>query len=178
MKTHIYHSADGTIQQVLHASDDAEPIPLADYTVLVLDGSVLVAGKRVQAGELVAFVRVPTLEELQAAKWEDIKRSRDLIEFGSFTWDGSVFDADPVSTSRIMGAFSLALAAKMVAQPFSIDWTLKDNTVRTLSADEMIAVGSTLGAIVKQAHETAGALRTSIDQAADEATLETITWPA
>ena len=117
-----------------------------------------------------------SLDAKKLRKWHLVKAQRDTREFGTFTWDGSVFDCDTVSTGRIMGAFSLALAAKILAAPFSQDWTLADNTTRTLSADDMLGVGLALGTNVGTAHAIAKSLRDAIVAAPDEAALEQITW--
>lgn len=116
-----------------------------------------------------------TLEDLKVQQWLTIKAARDEAEFGGFAWDGSVFDSDPQSQSRIQGGVQLATMA--AEQPFSIDWTLADNTVRTLSAPDMIAVGVALGAHVQGVHATARALRAQIEAATTAAEVEAISWP-
>jgi len=119
-----------------------------------------------------------TFAAKQLAKWEEMKARRAEVEFGSFVWDGSTFDSDPTSTSRIMGAFSLAMAAAGAGAPYEIEWTLADNTKRVLSAADMIAVGMTLGTAVATAHGTASSLRAAIDAATTTAQLEAISWPS
>lgn len=116
------------------------------------------------------------LKRLKAKKWQEMKDARDAIEFGSFTWDGSTFDSDPVSASRITGAFALALAAKLTGQPFSEEWTLLDNTTRTLSADDMLAVGVARGTAVAAAHHRASTLRAQISAATTAQQVEAIQW--
>lgn len=118
-----------------------------------------------------------TLDEHKARHWAQIKAAREAAEFGSFDWDGSRFDSDSLAQARIMGAVQMAVLAAGAGQPFRIDWTLRDNTVRTLSGADMIAVGLALGAHVNAQHEIGRALRAKVRAAGDEAALAAIAWP-
>ena len=102
-----------------------------------------------------------TLNEVKDAQWASIKQARCGAEYGGFTWDGSDFDSDPISQGRITGAVTLAQMDSAV----SIVWTLADNSVRTLSAADMIAVGVALGQHVNACHERARVLRGEIEAA-------------
>lgn len=113
-----------------------------------------------------------TLSDLQVAKWAQIKRDRDEAEFGGFTWDGSPFDSDAISQSRIQGAVQLAA----MAPGFTIDWTLADNTVRALSGSELAAVGVALGLHVGTQHAKARVLRTQIEAATTATEVEAVAW--
>jgi hypothetical protein len=99
-----------------------------------------------------------------------MKASRTLAEHGGFTWDGSVFDSDPTSQNRITGAVTLA----MLSPAFAIDWTLADNTVRTLSQTDMMQVGAALGVHVGTQFAKAQAFRTLIYAASTVAELNNI----
>lgn len=109
------------------------------------------------------------------AAWERIRQARDAAENGAsaFEWDGSVFDSSPM---RIGGAFSAARAALELGIPFSVDWTLADNTVRTLSATEMVEVGFAQLAHVEALHTKARQLRAQIYAATSLAEIEAVTW--
>jgi len=118
------------------------------------------------------------LTEGRAQAWARIKAARESMEFGPFVWDGQTFDGDSESQRRIQGAAQLATLAQATGQPFSIDWTLADNTQATLTATEMIGVGVALGQHVNGAHGIARTLRTQIDAATTPEELEAIQWPA
>lgn len=118
----------------------------------------------------------PTLEGAKQAKWDEIKAARAAQETGGFTWDTSTFDSDHVSQGRIQGAVQLALLAADAGQPFAIDWTLADNTVRTLDAAGVIAVGLALGAHVQAAFAHGRDLYAAIEAAADTAAVAAISW--
>jgi hypothetical protein len=113
----------------------------------------------------------------QVKKWWEIKIKRDQVEFGGFVWDGSSFDSDSQSQSRIQGAVQLALLAAQANQPFSITWTLQDNSARVLNGQEMIEVGLALAQHVQTTHETARLLRAQIDSSTTVQQLAAIIWP-
>lgn len=115
-----------------------------------------------------------SLDEVKRHRWNGIKQERAQREYVGFAWDGSTFDSDPVSQSRIQGAVQLA-GLDPVA--FSIDWTLADNTVRTLSGADMVAVGVTLAQHVNGLHVIARGLRAQIESATTIAEVESVVWP-
>ena len=108
-----------------------------------------------------AWIDPRSLQDFKDARWAGVRRERDRAEFAGFSWDGSRFDSDALSQQRIAGAVTLA----MMNSAFSIGWTLADNTVRTLNAADMIAVGVALGQHVNACHERARVLRGEIDGA-------------
>lgn len=119
-----------------------------------------------------------TLDEHKAKHWAQIKAARDAAEFGSFDWDGSRFDSDALAQARIMGAVQMAVLAAAAGQQFAIDWTLQDNTVRTLTGSDMIAVGLALGAHVGRQHAIGRQLRARVMAATTAAEVAQIVWPS
>ena len=117
-----------------------------------------------------------TLQDFKDAKWAEIKQHREAAENGGFVWDGSRFDSTPISQSRIQGAAQLATLAKINNQPFSIEWTLMNNGTRSLSADDMIAVGMALGAHINEQHVRARQLREQIEAATTPEEVEAVRW--
>lgn len=117
-----------------------------------------------------------TLNDLKSTKWLEIKQARNQAEFGGFTWDGSAFDSDPTSQSRIQGASQLATLALMNAQPFSIDWTLADNSTRTLTAEDMLAVCTTMGIHSNTQHSLGRTKRQEIELATTPEEVTSINW--
>lgn len=130
------------------------------------------------AGGTVIPPEARTLDEAKQLKWAEIKRGRDAVEYGGFDWDGSHFDSDETSRSRIQGAVQLARIAQSFGQLYSIDWTLSDNSERTLSGDDMVSVGVALGTHVGAAFETARVLRAQIDAATTTEEVDAVAWPA
>lgn len=117
-------------------------------------------------------------EKARAEKWKQIKAARELAELDVFTWNGHQFDGDLNATRRINGAVTLALVAMTLGEPFTIDWTLADNSMITLSGPDMLAVGVALGQSAGGAHARAAALRTQIQSATTQAELDAISWVA
>lgn len=105
-----------------------------------------------------AWIDPRTLDDLRAAKWDEVKAARDAAEFGGFVWEGRVFDSDQISQGRITGAVQLA----QMDPDFVIDWTLADNAVVQLDALQMQAIGAALGAHVSAQHARARTLREEI----------------
>jgi len=107
-----------------------------------------------------------TLDDLKAAKWEQVKAQRDAAEFGLFVWSGHAFDGDESAQRRINLAVMGVQAAVIAGNSsWSVDWTLADNTSLTLSASDMIGVANALGANIAQAHALARVKRQQIEAA-------------
>jgi len=113
-----------------------------------------------------------TLDEIKTKQWEIIKAARTQAEYSGFTWDGSAFDSDAVSQARLTGAVQLA----QLNPAMTLDWTLKNNTVRTLSAADLTAVGVALGVHVATQFAKGQALRAQIDAATTKEAVEAIVW--
>lgn len=119
-----------------------------------------------------------TLDGAKTRQWQQVKADREREEFGGFTWDKSTFDSDPQAQSRIQGGAQLATLAMLGKQEFLVDWTLADNTVRTLNGDDMLAAGRALGAHVMFTHATGRRLREAILAAATLDEVQAVEWPA
>jgi hypothetical protein len=89
------------------------------------------------------------IEQLKEAKWEKIRNFRNEMEYGGFYWNNYKFDSDLVSQSKIQGAVQLALLSP---ENFLIDWTLADNSVVSLNAEQMIEVGKALATHIITQH--------------------------
>ena len=112
------------------------------------------------------------LADQKDTKWEEIKSSRNEVEFGTFVWNDYTFDCDEVSQRRIQGAVQLASLDTNTV----MDWTLADNTVQTFNATELQQIGQALGAHVNSCHVKARGLRDQINAAESEAELSVISW--
>lgn len=163
--------------------------PLAD--VYVVDGLVVeytqdqAAAKAVRpanparwSNAEMRWIDMRSLADAKSDRWRELKAARDAAEFGPFTWDGSTFDGDSASQSRIQGAAQLAMLAEAAGQGLAIDWTLADNTVRTLGAADLIAVGVAMGEHIAAAHAIGRALRQQIEEAATFDAVAAVAWPA
>lgn len=113
-----------------------------------------------------------TFSDLKATAWATIKAARASAEFGGFVWDGSTFDSDEASQRRLQGLVQLA----SLNPSLSIAWTLADNTTRTLSAADALAVGEALASHVAQAFAHGQALRYQLEAATTKAAIEAVQW--
>jgi hypothetical protein len=113
-----------------------------------------------------------TLAPAKEAKWEEIKQQRDGQEFGSFEWQGNQIQCDEVSQRRLQGAVQMAAISPSIV----IDWTMEDNSVVSLTALQVMDMGTALGAHVTATHERGRMLRQLINDATTEIQLDLITW--
>lgn len=141
------------IDQVLVAASDSP----------FQDGSVLPP-----AGDLTAA---------KARRWAQVKQLRSAMEFGPLLWDGSTFNGDAVAQTRIQASARRAAAAIAAGEALTEDWTLADNTVRTLTAADLVALGAALDARPSQLHEIARGLRERIDAALTPEEAASVDWP-
>ena len=174
----ILHTPDGEIFQT--GSCGRNQLEYQEIPGLVLLEGSAVVGKNFinESGAVVALPDKPgvhhkfdypsktwvdprSLEEHKTAQWALIKAARNEAEFGGFTWDGSIFDSDQVSQARIQGAVLLATSNP----DFVVDWTLADNTIRSLTADDLTAISQALGEHISLQHTRARNARALLDQA-------------
>ena len=120
--------------------------------------------------------KVITLQEIldkaKAIKWAELKKDRATAEYAGFTWDSSVFDTDQVSQGRISSAVTLAT----LDASFTVNWTLADNSIRTLSAADMIAFGQALGSHIEAIFVHGQDLRTQLEMATTLEGINALNW--
>lgn len=120
------------------------------------------------------WIDARTLDGVKMRTWERIKAARSMAETADFACGGVVYQADK---DRITGATQVALLAQAAGQPYSIDWTLSDNTQVTLDATGMISVGAALGEHIAKVFDIGRDLRGQIAAATSYEMLEAIVWP-
>jgi hypothetical protein len=117
-----------------------------------------------------------SLDQAKQQKWSEIKRARTAEEFGTFLVGGYEFDCDKDSQTRINSAFQSAMDARTNGEPFSIDWTLADDTNVTLARAQVIAVGRALQEHVNAVYDKSRQLRDQIASAVSIQELDGISW--
>lgn len=96
--------------------------------------------------------RDPHLEEVRAdALFAARKHAYDL-EFGGLKTTWGPIATDIASQSRIAAHVSAAMIAKMGDADYSISWRMMDDQYVTLSANDMMAVGSMLASFINAVH--------------------------
>lgn len=126
----------------------------------------------------------PLAGDLQHAKvraWAQVKAARDRAADGGC--DTALGRVDTTDRSRILiaGAVQMAQIAKAAAEPYSVDWVMANNQPVHHDADEMIALGMTVGQHIADCWEHAQQLRAAIEAAGSVeaiAAIDTSTgWP-
>lgn len=112
----------------------------------------------------------PRLKKLRADKWAQIKAARDADTDSPLVTPLGAFDHDADSRAAIA-----AQAQVCAATGDGVSFTLADNTVATLSAEEMRAVWLASDRVEQLARAQAAQLRAQI-QAASAAQLDAIAW--
>ena len=132
---------------------------------------------RFSGGDYVPEVATSDLEDAKLIKWAQIKSRRDQEESNGFVVEGvGTFDSDVQSRTNIIGA---ALAAKIkidASEPFSIDWTTRDNTVVPLTAEQAIGLGFDMFTHLDATHQHSRQLFTQIQDATTVEEVNTINW--
>jgi hypothetical protein len=103
------------------------------------------------------------LNDIRLCLWDQVKTKRDAVINGGAPTPSGAVDSDELSRSNISGAVLAALIAKTAGAPFSMNWTMLDNSVATLDADAVIALGLAVMQHVNLAHDRARALRAEIE---------------
>ena len=117
-----------------------------------------------------------TLSDLRAAKWAEIKARRDTAEFAVFTYNAMEFDGDLDAQRRLMAYISVSKSALAAGQPFTAEFTLANNSLVTLSAEDFIGIELAKVQAVAAAFAHAAALRLQIEAATTAAELDALAW--
>lgn len=114
-----------------------------------------------------------TLQDLKDEHWTLMKLARAAAIDAPLPTPYGVFDSDASARTSITDA---VLMLQKVGPAGTIDFTLADNTVVTLTTAQMVQVGLLLGQKVQQAYTIARARRTQIEAATTPAEVEAVTW--
>ena len=87
-----------------------------------------------------ALKQAQELIEAKASKQALLKQARDSVEYGPFIYNGMVFDGDLDAQRRLGVLVSAAKTAIASGYSFAKDFTLADNTVVQLTAEDFIGI--------------------------------------
>lgn len=149
----------------------------------------------VQAGKLVRIPEQPSrdfqfnwktkewedprsLEDLKYLKWLEIKEARNAAEFAAFTYKRMKFDNDPTSWRRLSDYISAAKSAISLGEPFSVEFTLANDKVVTLSSTDLVNIEFARIRNVMKVFSHALKLRKQIQEAKSEKELSEVFWNA
>lgn len=128
--------------------------------------------------EVAQFLPI-NMEPLRAMLRGKLREMRDDAQAaGCLTPFGTV-DSDQASQLKILGA---VVTAQISPPEWSIDWTMADNSVVSMSAAGVTAMGVAVSSHVNNCHQYARALSAELDSANDipdaYAVLENAEWPS
>lgn len=123
-------------------------------------------------GGLVVWLDPRPIEMARAARVAAMRDARDAVLNSTFTWDGSTFDADQVSQTRLLGAVVAALEPGF--DPTL--WRLADNSWRELTGTQLRAVYQALQQHVRASFTQFGQREAAINNAATVAAVDAVTW--
>lgn len=154
----------------------SQPVPMAVAGLSDVEAGLL------QSGWLAGGTSVPdeaaSLDSAKARAWARVKDERTARLAGTFEHDGNVYDIDPLN---ITGAALDAQLAITANEAWEQAWVLANNTIVTLTPEEMIAVGRACKAAVSSLWAVSQYLRGLIEAVQPGpnaiAEVEAITWP-
>jgi hypothetical protein len=117
-----------------------------------------------------------TLKDLQDARWEIIKAARAAYIDAPLSTPHGTFDSDASARTSITDAVLMLKSQEDLGQAGTIDFTLADNSVVTLTTSQMVEVGLLLGQKIQQAYTTSRARRAAIEAATTPAEVDAISW--
>lgn len=118
----------------------------------------------------------PTIEQLAAITWNSVKAARDTAEQSGCPYMGETLDSDQLSVQRIAIAVQAAQSAVAAGiADFTLDWTMQNNNVITMTAEQVIGMSAALALYSNTLHTRARELREQIDQIITDYHKETIT---
>lgn len=156
------------------------PIPEGFVQITAEEQALYCTGRYIRGADGKPVKRpeyVPTLEEIKAAKWIEIKTKRDQLEQAGVPYLGKILDSDTVSVQRIAIAVQAAQAAIAANVPFTLAWTMQDNTAVEMDAAQDVGMAVALAQYSDNLHQTARMLREKIEAAETAEELEAIAWP-
>ncbi len=174
-----YHSEE----MGLISWQDTYVIPLAVKVETLADVEFLLTYANAPfEGGVIVPEETATLESLKARKLAALKLRKVLAEnAGCLTPKGRV-QTDGESRQKVLGLFLMATFAKQAGEPFSIMFTMEDNSEVEHDADDMIALGLAEGLYISAVHAASLVIKAAIDAVTTPEELEAIDlevgWPA
>jgi hypothetical protein len=128
-----------------------------------------------------AVLGQPTLEQAKAQKWREMKIARAAASQAPLVTPYGTFDADIDSRNNIIQTAHLMQTEAQSLAPASeptVDFTLADNSVASLTAGQMVQVALLLAAQIEAAYARGRVLRAAIEAAGTQAEIAALSWAA
>ena len=120
----------------------------------------------------VILIDLELMKPLACAKvneWRDAQNLTPLTVVGLGT-----FTADEQSVRNIIVAAQMAAVAKGAGQPYTVEWSLDDNSKIDMSADQIISLGTAMGQRTAALYVTARGHKNAIEAATTVAEVEAV----
>lgn len=122
------------------------------------------------------WISAPTLLSKQVDKWSQVKAARNAAINAPKTTSVGTFDAKPEDQNNLSKVINLLKIAEALSLPTTARFTLSDNTRPEFTLAQLQLAALEIGSIVQSMYDKGDTLRSSIDAATDETTLNTISW--
>lgn len=127
-----------------------------------------------------AWVDCRSFEQIKEDALIELKARRDAKEYGPFLYNGMTFDGDLDAQRRLSVLVSAAKSAIAAGHSFTKDFTLADNTVVQLTAEDFVGIEMAKLWQVDAAFQEYRAKKAAIEAATTHAELATgtLNWAA
>lgn len=136
-------SSEGTTYVPIPSDILMPAVDIMEQFMHVGGGTLKFVGKPPNLFSMYDLVVDAWITDLQAAKaffGEAEKTKRNEVEFSPFTYNGMTFDGDLDAQRRLSVLVSAAKSAIAAGYSFTKDFTLADNTVVQLTAEDFIGI--------------------------------------
>ncbi|WP_405379556.1 DUF4376 domain-containing protein [Phascolarctobacterium sp.] len=116
---------------------------------------------------------VQPLEEVQQAKIDALKATRDALEVEPIEYNGNTFDYDDKARDRINAAI---IALEQLGESASLEWTTVDNKDATVTAQTLKNIISAVAVRSNQLHVKYRELKEKVLACTTNEEVATITW--
>lgn len=167
--TRAFRHTSGTI----HLSETGDGYQLPDWEDLgELPSNVPAEYATEQDGQIVA-----DLERARSDKIAALRARRNQEQDGNCLTPLGLMQSDPASRGLLNGSVTGALVAQAAGEPFSVGWTMADNSIVEHDGPAIIAAGMAVMAHVQQQHAIFESLRAAVQDATDLTAIDAVQWP-
>lgn len=122
------------------------------------------------------WIDTRTLIRLKADKWAEIKKVASQANKANLLVLSKPFQTDSSSLEALYRAAQLAVMNQVDGQSYTVDWTLADNTIQTLTLAQIKGVIRAIDARTAANRSKATDLRVQIANAINSSAVSAITW--
>lgn len=117
-----------------------------------------------------------SIQDIRNLQWETIKTERDRTEFGTFEYNGMIFDGDVNAQRRLNTYISISKSALLNNQPFSAQFILANNSVVELTSEDFVNIELAKANSVAAAFVKGTQLRQIIEAAHTKEEIKAVVW--